>query len=80
MWLRPPVTPCPSAVIAQGWARLRQQILYLLDRAAERRALDRLDRRDLDDCGLTPADLALGLPDLYAHDFRVVEIAKWRAA
>ena len=66
--------------VAQGWGRMGQYILDLLDRAAERRALQSLDRRDLDDCGLTPADVAPGLPDLYASDFRVSQIALRRAA
>jgi uncharacterized protein YjiS (DUF1127 family) len=73
-----------ATVVAQGWGRLSQQILNLLDRAstraAERRALDSLDRRDLDDCGLTLADVAPALPDLYANDFRVTQIALRRAA
>ena len=64
--------------------RLGQQILNLIDlggaRAAERRELLALDRRELDDCGLTPADVALGLPDLYAADFRVAHVAELRAA
>ncbi|HXT06017.1 MAG TPA: hypothetical protein VN715_03655 [Roseiarcus sp.] len=39
-----------------------------------------LDRRELDDCGLTLADVDPGLPDLYANDVRVVQIAERRAA
>ncbi len=73
-----------SPSLAQGWGRLSQQILNLWDRAAaraaERRALGGLDRRDLDDCGLTLADLTIALPDLYANDFRVTQIANLRAA
>jgi hypothetical protein len=71
-----------SAAIVLG--RLGQQILNLIDisgaRAAERRGLLALDRRELDDCGMTPADVELGLPDLYANDFRVAHIADRRAA
>ncbi len=71
-----------SAAFALG--RLGQQILNLVDlsgaRAAERRELLSLDRRELDDCGLTFADVDLGLPDLYASDFRVAHIAERRAA
>jgi hypothetical protein len=67
-----------------GLGRLGQQILNLLDacgaRAAERRELLSLDRRELDDCGLTPADVEIGLPDLFAEDFRVVHYAERRAA
>jgi len=67
-----------------GLGRLGQQILNLIDvggaRAAERRELLAMDRRELDDCGLTFADVDLGLPDLYAHDFRVAHIAERRAA
>lgn len=81
-----------SSVDAQGaghsasfvLGRLGQQILNLIDvsgaRAAERRELLSLDRRELDDCGMTPADVDLGLPDLYASDFRVAHIADRRAA
>lgn len=64
--------------------RLGQQILNLIEassaRAAERRELLMLDRRELDDCGLTLADVDPGLPDLYANDVRVVQIAERRAA
>ncbi len=71
-----------SAVSRVG--RLGQQILTLLDcagtRAATRRQLLSLDRRELDDCGLTLADVRLGLPDLYANDFRVAHIGERRAA
>jgi uncharacterized protein YjiS (DUF1127 family) len=79
-----PIDPQNTApAMAQGWGLVGQQILNLLDRAAaraaERRALGRLDRTHLDDCGLTPADVAQGLPDLYASDFRVAQIA-WRRA
>ena len=72
------VNSAPSLV--QGWGRLSQQILNFRQRAAERRALGGLDRRDLDDCGLTLADLTVTLPDLYANDFRVAHIANLRAA
>ncbi len=69
---------------AYGLGRLGQQILNLLEaagaRAAERRELLSLDRRELDDCGLTPADVDLGLPDLYAVDFRVAHVAERLAA
>ena len=69
---------------AKGWARLGQEILNLLDVSGARRAVRRellsLDRRELDDCGLTPADVAPRLPDLYAQDFRVAHIAELRAA
>lgn len=71
-----------SAAFALG--RLGQQILNLIDisgvRAAERRELLSLDRRELDDCGLTLADVDPRLPDLYACDFRVAHIADRRAA
>ena len=71
-----------SATFALG--RLGQQILNLIEtsgaRAAERRELLLLDRRELDDCGMTLADVDPGLPDLYAPDFRVVQIAERRAA
>jgi len=71
-----------SAVFSLG--RLRQQILTLIDRAEARAATRRewlsLDRRELEDCGLTPADVDLGLPDLYATDFRVAHIAERHAA
>ncbi len=71
-----------SASFALG--RLGQQILNLIEasgaRAAERRELLSLDRRELDDCGMTLSDVALGLPDLYANDFRVAHIADRRAA
>jgi len=67
-----------------GLGRLGQQILNFIDlsgtRAAERRELLALDRRELDDCGMTLADVELGLPDLYANDFRVAHIAERRAA
>ena len=73
-----------SFPLAQGWGRVSQQILNLWERAAaraaERRALEALDRRDLDDCGLTPADMTSTLPDLYANDFRVARLAQRRAA
>ena len=81
-----------SSVDAQGsghpaafaLGRLGQQILNLIEasgaRAAERRELKSLDRRELDDCGLTLADVDLGLPDLYANDFRVAHVADRRAA
>ena len=64
--------------------RLGQQILNLLDasgaRAAARRELLGLDRRELDDCGMTLADVDVGLPDMYAADFRVAHIAeRWAA-
>ncbi len=71
---------------SQGFAlgRLGQQILNLLDasgaRAAERRSMRSLDRRGLDDCGLTLADVTPELPDLYANDFRVVGFAERHAA
>ncbi len=71
-----------SASFALG--RLGQQILNLIEtsgaRAAERRQLLSLDRRELDDCGMTFADVTPGLPDLYANDFRVAHIAERRAA
>jgi hypothetical protein len=71
-----------SAAFALG--RLGQQILNLIDvsgaRAAERRELLSLGRRELDDCGMTLADVDPGLPDLYASDFRVAHIADRRAA
>ncbi len=67
-----------------GLGRIGQQILNLLEasgaRAAERRELLALDRRELDDCGLTPADVDPGLPDLFAADFRVAHYAERRAA
>ena len=76
--------PTHASIVSQGWGRMGQQILNLIDRAAaraaERRALDQLDRRALDDSGLTPADVAHGLPDLYANDFRVARLAQRRAA
>lgn len=71
-----------SGSVNLGW--LGQQILTLIEaagaRAAERRELLALDRRKLDDCGLTFADVDLGLPDLYAADFRVAHIGELRAA
>jgi hypothetical protein len=74
--------PSHSASVRLG--RMGQHILNLIDvsgvRAAERRELLGLDRRELDDCGLTLADVDLGLPDLYAADFRVANIAERRAA
>jgi uncharacterized protein YjiS (DUF1127 family) len=70
--------------VSFGLGRLRQHILNLLNvsgaRAAERRELLALDRRELDDCGLTPADVDLGLPDPFAADFRVAHLAERRAA
>jgi hypothetical protein len=65
------------------FGRIGQQILNMLDaagtRAAARRALLGLDRRELDDCGLTPADVDARLPDMYA-DFRVAHLAeRWAA-
>ena len=54
-----------------AWERLGQHILNYLNGAAERRDLAALDLRQLEDCGLTPADVSVGLPDLYAYDFRV---------
>jgi uncharacterized protein YjiS (DUF1127 family) len=64
--------------------RLGQQILNLIEasgaRAAERRELLSLDRRELDDCGLTLADVNLGHSDLYANDFRVAPFGERRAA
>ena len=71
---------------SQGFAlgRLGQQILNLWDasgaRAAERRSLRALDRRELDDCGLTLADVRPELPDLYVNDFRVIGFAERHAA
>ena len=73
-----------SVETAFGFGRLGQQILNVLEaagaRAAERRDALQLDRRHLDDCGLTPADLRLGLADLNDNDFRVAQLAKRRAA
>jgi hypothetical protein len=69
--------------VSKGWGRLGQQILNLLDRAGARAAaaedLRGLDRRELEDCGLTPADVAPHLQDLYEQDFRVTARA-WRHA
>jgi hypothetical protein len=71
---------------SQGFAlsRLGQQILNLWDasgaRAAERSSLRALDRRGLDDCGLTLADVTPELPDLYVNDFRVVSFHERHAA
>jgi hypothetical protein len=67
---------------AFGLGRLGQQILDLFDaaRAAERREMSHLDRHLLEDVGLTPADVEVHLPDLYASDFRVAHIAAKRAA
>ena len=71
-------------IAATGLVRLSQQILNVFEhagaRAAERRELSHLDRRHLDDCGLTPADVELGLQDIYANDFRVAHIGEQRAA
>jgi uncharacterized protein YjiS (DUF1127 family) len=71
-------------IAATGLGRLSQQILNVFEhagaRAAERRELSHLDRRHLDDCGLTPADVELGLQDIYANDFRVAHIGEQRAA
>jgi hypothetical protein len=70
--------------VSFGLGRLGQHILNLMNvsgaRAAERRQLLALDRRGLDDCGLTPADVDLGLPDMFAADFRVAHLAERRAA
>jgi hypothetical protein len=67
-----------------GLGRLGQQILNMIEhagaRAAERRELSHLDRHLLEDIGLTPADVELGLPDMYATDFRVAHIGERRAA
>jgi hypothetical protein len=67
-----------------GLGRLGQQILNMLEtagaRAAERRELSHLDRHLLEDVGLTPADVGVSLPDLYAADFRVAHIIEQRAA
>ena len=67
-----------------GFGRLGQQILNLLEhagaRAAERRNLRALDRRELEDCGMTPADVAPEMPDLFANDFRVVPYVERHAA
>jgi hypothetical protein len=77
---------CNGSGHSQGFAlgRLGQQILNLLDtsgaRAAERRSLRSLDRRGLDDCGLTLADVTPELPNLYDNDFRVVSLAERHAA
>ncbi len=69
---------------ASGLGRLSQQIMSLLDhagaRAAERRQFSHLDRHLLEDVGLTPADVAVGLQDIYANDFRVAHIVARRAA
>ena len=69
---------------AAGLGRLGQQILNMLAhagvRAAERRELAHLDRHHLDDCGMTPADVEVGLQDIYANDFRVAHIGERRAA
>jgi uncharacterized protein YjiS (DUF1127 family) len=68
---------------SQGFAlgRLGQQILNLWGtRAAERRSLRALDRRELDDCGLTLADVRPELPDLYVNDFRVIGFHERHAA
>jgi hypothetical protein len=69
---------------AFGLGRLSQQILNMLDyagtRAAERRELAHLDRHLLEDIGLTPADVEIGLQDLYANDFRVATLVAKRAA
>ena len=69
---------------ATGLGRVGQQILNMFEhagaRAAERRELSHLDRRHLDDCGLTPADVEVGLQDIYANDFRVAHIGEQRAA
>jgi hypothetical protein len=73
-----------SDIVASGWGRLGQQILNMFEhagaRAAERRELSHLDRHLLEDIGLTPADVQVGLPDLYANDFRVAHICDRRAA
>ena len=75
-------TPRPGHSAAFGLGRLGQHILNYIDfsgaRAAERRGLAALDLRELDDCGLTLADVDVGLPDLYAADFRVAHIAERR--
>ena len=84
MTLRPLDNADFAPSLVQGWGRVGQHILNLWERAAarsaERRALGGLDRRDLDDCGLTLSDLTIALPDLYANDFRVAHIANLRAA
>ena len=67
-----------------GIGRLGQQILNLLNaagaRAAERRDSLHLDRAHLDDCGLTPADLRIGLRDLNDNDVRAAMWSLRRAA
>jgi len=67
-----------------GFGRLGQQILNLLNaagaRAAERRDSLHLDRAHLDDCGLTPADLDIGLRDLNDNDVRAALWSLRRAA
>ena len=64
---------------ARGFVGLGQQILNLLDvarqRAATRRALAGLTLRDLDDCGMTFADVEPEMPDMFANDFRVQHVA-----
>ena len=73
-------TPRPGLSAAFGLGRLGQHILNYIDtsgaRAAERRGLAALDLRELDDCGMTLADVDVGLPDLYAADFRVAHIGE----
>jgi hypothetical protein len=73
-----------GSATAFGLGRLGQQILNMFDptgvRAAERRELSHLDRHLLEDVGLTPADVEVGLQDIYANDFRVAHIVARRAA
>lgn len=73
-----------GSVSSFGLGRIGQQILNFLDvtgaRAAELREWRALDRRQLEDIGMTPSDVVPGLPDLYAHDFRVAHVAELRAA
>ena len=63
----------------RGFSGLGQQILNLLDvarqRAATLRALAVLTLRDLDDCGMTFADVEPEMPDMFANDFRVQHVA-----
>ena len=68
-----------DAHAARGFMGLGLQILNLLDgarqRAESRRALAGLTLRDLDDCGMTFADVEPAMPDMFANDFRVQHIA-----
>ena len=75
----PEVTAAADSSAAWGFAGIGQQILNLFDNARQRsearRALAGLTLRDLDDCGMTFADVEPVMPDMFANDFRVQHVA-----